>query len=129
MAKDDIKQFEFKKGDDGRRNLKGRPPVLVSDVIKELEAQGIRQTTKTEIQKVYLMLINQAIPDLENIAKDSKHPALVRIVTKAILSGKGFEIIEKILDRSIGKPDAKMDVEMNEPLRIVVKSDWKPSDE
>ena len=31
-------------------------------------------------------------------------PMLVRILAKAMLSGKGFEIVEKMLDRSIGRP-------------------------
>ena len=94
-------------------NPNGRPRKLVSDVIKELENQGIKPVTKQEIQDVYMRLINLTIPDLEAIVKDNKQPALVRIVGKAILSGKGYEVIERMLDRSIGKPDSKTDITTN----------------
>ena len=91
-------------------NRNGRPRRLVSDVINELDAQGIKPATKTDIQDVYMRLINTEIPELEQIVKDSTQPVLVRIVGKAILSGKGFEIIEKMLDRSIGKAEQKTDI-------------------
>ncbi len=94
-------------------NRNGRPRKLVSDVIKELENQGIKPVTKQEIQDVYMRLINLTIPDIEAKVKDNKQPALVRIVGKAILSGKGYEVIERMLDRSIGKPDSKTDITTN----------------
>ena len=97
----------FKKGQSGNPN--GRPRKLISETIKELEAEGVKQTTTTEIKAVYLMLINLTIPELETRVKDSKQSALVRIVGKAILSGKGFEIIERMLDRSIGKAQQSID--------------------
>jgi hypothetical protein len=90
-------------------NPNGRPRKLVSDVIKELENQGVKPVTKQEIQDVYMRLINLEMPDLEAKVKDGKQPALVRIVGKAILSGKGYEVVERMLDRSIGKPDSKIE--------------------
>ena len=106
-------------------NREGRPRKLVSDVIKELENQGVKPVTKQEIQDVYMRLINLEMPDLEAKVKDSKQPALVRIVGKAILSGKGYEVVERMLDRSIGKPDAKTDITTNgkdiAPTTIVFK--------
>ncbi len=44
------------------------------------------------------------------MVKDEDQPAMIRIVGKAILSGKGFDVIEKVLDRGIGKADNKVDV-------------------
>jgi hypothetical protein len=38
---------------------------------------------------------------------------LVSIITKAILSDKGFEIIEKMLDRAIGKAGGNIDITTN----------------
>jgi len=101
----------YKKGETGNPN--GAPRKLVSDTIASLENMGIKKTTKKEIQTVYLMLINLTIPELELYVKDVNQSALVRIVGKAILSGKGFEIIEKVLDRSIGRPDIHADVNAN----------------
>jgi hypothetical protein len=97
----------FKKGQSG--NPKGRPRKLISETINELKAEGVVETSTTEIKAVYLMLINLTIPELEQRIKDSKQSALVRIVGKAILSNKGYEIIEKMLDRAIGKAENKID--------------------
>ena len=91
-------------------NRNGRPRKMIADVIAELEKQGIKAATKPDIQDIYMRLINIEIPELEQIVKDPKQPVLVRIVGKNILSGKGFDIIEKMLDRSIGKAEQKTDI-------------------
>ena len=91
-------------------NRNGRPRKIISDVIAELEKQGIKAATKSEIQDIYLRLINMEIQELEQIVKDPTQPVLVRIVAKNILSGKGFDVIEKMLDRSIGKAEQKTDI-------------------
>ena len=94
-------------------NRKGRPRKLISDVIAQLEEQGIKPATKTDIQDIYMRLMNVEIPELEKIVKDSTQPVLVRIVGKSVLSGKGFDIIEKMLDRSIGKVPNSIDLNAN----------------
>lgn len=37
------------------------------------------------------------------MAFDQKRPMLIRILAKSMLDKKGFEVIEKMLDRGIGK--------------------------
>ena len=91
-------------------NRNGRPRKLITDVIAQLEEQGIKPATKPDIQDIYMRLINVEIPELEQIVKDQTQPVLVRIVGKNVLSGKGFDIIEKMLDRSIGKAEQKTDI-------------------
>ena len=91
-------------------NRYGRPRKMIADVIAELEKQGIKAATKSDILDIYMRLINIEIPELEQIVKDPTQPVLVRIVGKNILSGKGFDIIEKMLDRSIGKKEKKTDI-------------------
>lgn len=94
-------------------NRNGRPRKLITDVIAQLEEQGIKPATKPDIQDIYMRLMNVEIPELEKIVKDSTQPVLVRIVGKSVLSGKGFDIIEKMLDRSIGKAMNSIDVNAN----------------
>ena len=91
-------------------NRKGRPRKMITDVIAELEKQGIKAATKSDILDIYMRLINMEIQELEQIVKDPTQPVLVRIVGKNILSGKGFDTIEKMLDRSIGKAEQKTDI-------------------
>ena len=101
----------IKKGE--RLNPNGRPRKLITDVIAQLEELGIKPATKPDIQDIYMRLINVEIPELEQIVKDSTQPVLVRIVGKNVLSGKGFDIIEKMLDRSIGKAMNSIDLNAN----------------
>lgn len=90
-------------------NKTGANRKTISKVNLELEALGVTEATKQDITSCYLRLIQLSIPELEAKIKDSQQPALVRIVGKAILSGKGFDVIEKVLDRGIGKPDQKLE--------------------
>lgn len=90
-------------------NRTGQNRKTISAVNIELEASGATEATKQDITSCYLRLIQLSIPELEAKIKDSQQPALVRIVGKAILSGKGFDVIEKVLDRGIGKPDQKVE--------------------
>ena len=100
-------------------NRKGRPRKMIADVIAELEKQGIKAATKSDILDIYMRLINMEIQELEQIVKDTTQPVLVRIVGKNILSGKGFDTIEKMLDRSIGKAEQKTDITTGgSPLNI-----------
>ena len=97
----------FKKGESG--NPKGAPKKTISFVNEEMKAEGYLPATKVDIVGCYLTLINLPLTELTKKVKDDKQPALVRIVGKAILSGKGFEVIEKMLDRGIGKADQKIE--------------------
>ena len=99
---ENIEPYKMKKGQ--TLNPNGRPRKTISAVNVELEASGATEATKQDITSCYLRLIQLSIPELEAKIKDSQQPALVRIVGKAIISGKGFDVIEKVLDRGIGKP-------------------------
>lgn len=90
---------------DPRINRKGRPRRLVSNIIEELKKKGVERVSKTDVIDTYLMLINLEISELESMVKDKDQPALVRIVGKEILGSKGFDVIEKMLDRAIGKSE------------------------
>ena len=70
---------------------------------EQLELEGYMEATKKDIISCYLRLINVPIPELEKMIKDGDQPALIRVVGKAVLGGKGFDVVEKILDRIIGK--------------------------
>ena len=94
-------------------NPNGRPRKTINSVNKELEEQGIKPATANEIKDIYLRLINMEIAELKKLVEDLKQPALIRIVGKKILSDKGFDIIDKMLDRAIGKAQQAVDVTTN----------------
>ena len=108
MAKKDILKHQFKKGQSG--NLKGRPKKLVSSTIETLKAEGYEEVTSNHIKQAYQMLIGLDRDKIMEIGKDNEQSMLMRVVSRAILDNKGFEIIEKMLDRAHGKATNKTEV-------------------
>lgn len=95
-------------------NRNGRPRKTINAINSELEAIGVTEASSSDIKSCYLRLINLSLIELTNYVKDETQPAMIRIVGKSILSGKGFEVIEKMLDRSLGKADQnKVEIQVN----------------
>ena len=105
-------------------NRKGQPHKTIATVNLDLEAEGHTEASKQDIVSCYLRLINLPIPELESLVKNDNQPALIRIVGKAILSGKGFDVIDKILDRGIGKAMQSMDVSVTTPEHLKSKEEF-----
>jgi hypothetical protein len=100
-------------------NRTGANRKLISSVNKDLEESGYKEATKVDILSCYLRLIQLPIPTLTEMIADNKQPSLIRIVGKEILSGRGFDVIEKILDRGIGKPDQKLDLNAEVTNKVI----------
>ena len=111
-------------------NPNGRPRKTISSVNKELEAQGIKPTTANEIRDIYLRLINLKSEDIKKLVEDVEQPALIRIVGRRIIEGKdkGFDIIEKMLDRSIGRATQQINVNDITPVIEVTDQQKKAID-
>jgi len=110
-------------------NPNGRPRKTINSVNKELEDQGIKPTTANEIKDIYLRLINMEMAELKVMVENQKQPALIRIIGKKILSDKGFDIIDKMLDRAIGRPTQSIDLGVNDDTREAFKSLFPTQDE
>ena len=108
----------FKKGQCG--NPKGRPVSTVRKVIDDLEAAGYQPASRTDIMNMYTALVGLPLEDLTEIASDAKRPMIARIVAKALLAPKGFENVERIIDRIVGKPTQRSEVTGAEggPLKV-----------
>ncbi|HHX60345.1 MAG TPA: hypothetical protein GX707_06360 [Epulopiscium sp.] len=83
--------------------------MLVSSVIEQMKNKGVESVSQSDVKETFLMLINLELLEIKELVKDERQPAIVRIVGKEMLSGKGFNIIERMLDRALGKPDSKID--------------------
>lgn len=103
----------WKEGESGNPN--GRPKKLVSKVLDELKEEG-EQVSKSQVFDIYQIMISLTIPKLKEVAGDESKPALYRILAKEILGKKGFEAIEKMLDRANGKPTITQQVEQTNKL-------------
>lgn len=137
MAKrgSNLEKFKFKKGTSG--NPKGRPKKFVSAVLEEIKKNG-ESITKSILQEIYttMMALNEA--DLKEIVHHKELPMMYRIIAKELLSKKGFDIIEKMLDRAHGKPtviqevsgklDTSVNIELPLPSEEIMKKYKKAKD-
>ncbi len=110
MARKDI--YKDAKGFDKNPqniNRTGLNRKLVSTVTKELNEKGIEQVTSAQIVGLYQSFLNLTEPELKKIVNGKDEPMLNRIISKSMLDKKGFEIIEKMLDRAHGKAQNKIE--------------------
>lgn len=96
----------FEKGDPGGP---GRPPLLLSTIVNELRAQGYERATAGTVADAFETLLNVPEEVLAEMVKDKSKPMSLRIVGKAMLSAKGFEILQAMLDRAHGKAKQSME--------------------
>ncbi len=114
MAKGDFGNKRNTNGFDKNKsniNTVGLNRKSIASVNLDLEANGYKAANKQDIIDCYLRLINIDLKELGKMVAEDTQPAMVRIVGKAILSGKGFDVIEKLLDRGIGKADSTLKLE------------------
>jgi len=98
----------MEKGDPGGP---GRPPLLLSTIVAELRAKGYERATAGTVADAFETLLNVTHEDLVKMGSDPKSPMSLRIVAKAMVNAKGWEVLQAMLDRAHGK--AKQAVELS----------------
>lgn len=98
----------FVKGKSG--NPKGRPRKLVSTIISAMKEQGVEPLKQSQIIDAYEILLQLTQKELTKMVLDHETPMFMRIIGKAMLSSKGSEIIETMLDRAHGRAKQSVDV-------------------
>jgi len=88
-----------------------RPKKGIALINQTLKEKWYKPATKQDIEVNYMHLMNFDEKDLKELATDKKQPMIIRILVKNMLSWKGFDVIEKMLDRWIWK--AKQTVDTN----------------
>ena len=101
-------------------NRKGQPPKVMSGVLKELTAAGYERVTMAMVVEAYEILMGLPEAKIKEMITDSQQIMSLRIVGKAMLSTKGNEMLEKMLDRAHGKAkiSAELSTKNGEPLSI-----------
>lgn len=98
----------LEKGESG--NLAGRPPKLLSTIVAELRAQGYERATANQVADAFETLMNVPEDELVKMVKDIKSPMSLRIVGKAMVTAKGWEVLQAMLDRAHGKAKQQVDL-------------------
>lgn len=101
------------------RNTTGQPKKGIALVNSQLAEQWIHPATKQDIEANYMAMLQLWQDKLTEMANDKAQPMLIRIIAKNMLWWKGFDIIEKMLDRWIGK--AKQMEEIKQTVEIDVQ--------
>lgn len=98
----------FKPGQSGNPN--GRPRKLVSTLISEMNAVGVEPLKASQIMDAYETLFNMTIKEITEKALDNDQPIFIRIIAKAMLSNKGSEMLDKMMDRAHGRSKQSLDI-------------------
>lgn len=126
-----VTKNKIKKGE--VRNPKGRPRTTVRSMIAEIESAGVVVPTAQEVSTIYLCIANMKEEELVATVKNKDLPMMTRIVARNVLSKKGIDILERIIDRAYGK-EQRIDITTNgkeikqEPLVVKVvanKEEWE----
>ena len=111
----------FDKGESGNPN--GRPPKLLSSIVRELRERGYERATAAQVAEAFETLLNVPEDELADMVKDKSQPMSLRIVGKAMLTAKGWDVLQALLDRVHGKPRQGVEVSGDEkrPIKISFK--------
>ena len=98
---------KFKKGQSG--NPAGPPPRLLSTITAELRSKGYERATANQVAEAFETLMNVPEDELRKMVNEGKSPMSLRIVGKAMLTAKGWEVLQAMLDRAHGKAKQGVD--------------------
>ena len=94
----------FEPGQSG--NPWGRPPRLVSQVLKDVKADGMEAVSPSQVADVISVLLNYSVEQVLEISKDKKLPILIQRTARrfAGASDKDWDtVLRDNLDRAHGK--------------------------
>jgi hypothetical protein len=94
---------------DPRINREGRPRKLLSTINNELKEKGFERVSPSQVIEAYELFLNLNEQEATQIIESKEHPMFLRIVLKHLMSPKGHEMIEKILDRAHGTSKQHLD--------------------
>ena len=78
-------------------------------VMKDLKAAGYTRVTAGNIAEAFETLLDVPEDVLSEMVKDKTKPMSLRIVGKAMLTAKGWEVLQAMLDRAHGKAKQSME--------------------
>lgn len=74
---------------------------------------GYKQPSQSEIVEICVLMLTFTEDDLRALSNNEEYPMIMRIIATRMIWERGFDAIEKILDRVIGKPRQSSDMKTN----------------
>jgi len=87
--------------------------------------EGCERVSRSQIIETYEVLLWLSEEDLRKIVNEKGYAMMLRIVAKKMLSDKGDEMLEKMLDRAHGKATQREETSMKVEGLWYVLSDEK----
>jgi glutamate/tyrosine decarboxylase-like PLP-dependent enzyme len=84
-------------------NPNGRPKKTFTLIMQELKDEGYAKVSQANIVEAYETLFGLDETKLKEIIENKARPMLLRIVAKRMLSPKGYEALETMMDRAHGR--------------------------
>lgn len=91
----------FKKWKEG---WPGRPPKVLTSVLADLRKEGFKEVKPSAVLEAYEILLGLNKARLKQIAVDQTVPVIIGITALHMLTKKGNEMLERMLDRAHGRP-------------------------
>lgn len=119
----DITYLKWKWFDANPQNINRawRPRKQLSYIIEEIKDLWYTSPSQSEIVDICSLILSLTESDMKIIAEWESYPMLMRIIATKMLWMRGFETVEKILDRIYGKMIAKKETEDN-TISFIIKS-------
>jgi hypothetical protein len=92
-------------------NKVGAPRRLISVINKELKEEGFEEASAVDLKTAYMTLLNLPLSKIKQISEinNDDYPLLYKLVAKEMLGKRGLDMLEKLLDRAIGKAHQSID--------------------
>ena len=91
-------------------NKGGRPKKLVSHINENLKAEGYEPVTNSQLKECYLQILNLPFERVKEMSQmDGNFPLLYKLVAGEMIGKRGLEMLDRLLDRAIGKPQQSFD--------------------
>ena len=82
----------------------------MTTIIKELKAAGYERVGPSTVVEAFEVMMNLPKDEIKRVSEDPMAPMSARIVSQAMLSRKGWDVLQAMMDRAHGK--AKQQVDM-----------------
>ena len=104
-------------------NPYGRPPRMVSQILRDMKEDGMEAVTPGQVSDVISVLLNYPVESVKKMAGDSKLPIIVQRTARrfAGASDKDWDtVIKDNLDRAHGKAKQSVSVsgDKDNPIRF-----------